>query len=233
MKNKKNFVPVFKILTARVLILSISVMSVIALNQLQAQDEFEKVEVLDHPRYSLTQRFNVDSELTFLPLDAYYKPLLVDLAASYQFNDFFSWEVIRGGLPIYKHNTKLNSQIESAVQKQTGDTGIVIVDDDRMKKLQYRVSSTGFLNLLYSKSNFFNKGVVYHYWQAGFGASYWDFKKGSKKAQKQYGVDLVLRARFFLSEQFMVNLRLAQTVGFNSKAPKNIISLGTGAGFAF
>lgn len=208
-------------------------MSAVALSQLQAQDEFEKVEVLDHPRFSLTKRFNIDGEFTFLPLDAYYKPVLFDLAASYQFNDFFSWEAIRGGIPIYKHNTKLNSQIENAVQNQTGNPAIVIVDDNRMKQLQYRVSSTGFLNLLYSKSNFFNKGVVYHYWQAGLGASYWDFKKGTQKAQKQYGVDFVLRARFFLSEHFMANLRLSQTVGFNSKAPKNIISLGTGVGFAF
>ncbi len=213
------------------------VMGSLAFAKLEAQDEFEKVEVLDHPRYTLTKRFNLDAEFTFLPIDAYYKPLLMDVAGSYQFNDYISWEAFRVGFPIYKHNTKLNTEIENYINSSTGGNE-TLVTDDLMDNLNFRVSSMGFFNLLYSKSNFFNKSVIYHYWQIGAGGSYWDFAKGVKggnvrKAQKQYAADVALRARFFLSENFMLNLRIAQTIGFNSKAPRNITQLGLGVGFAF
>jgi hypothetical protein len=161
------------------------------------------------------------------------------VAGSYQFNNYISWEFARIGFPIYKHNTKLNKQIESVVRDQTGDNSLALTTDDRMNKFNFRVGSSVYFNLLYSKSNFFNKAVVYHYWQAGLGASFWDFDSsvrpdGKKlKAQRQYAADLNLRARFFLNENFMINLRFAHSIGFNSKAPSNMIQLGLGGGFAF
>lgn len=216
MKNRMNF----KVLTL--------LMMLAASSQTFAQDEFEKVEVLDHPRYTLNRRVVLDAEFSYLPLDAYFKPVLIDIAASYQFADFLTWEVVRAGFPIYKHDTGLNSQIENVVRDRTNDPTLELVTSKEMKDLRYKLGSTLFANLLYSKSNFFNRGVVYHYWQAGVGPSFWDFK-----SEKQYGADFVLRARFFLNENFMLNLRAVHTVGFSSKAPSNIIQLGIGGGFAF
>jgi hypothetical protein len=80
---------------------------------------------------------------------------------------------------------------------------------------------------------------VYHYWQAGIGGSFWDFDSSTRadntklKAQRQYAADLILRARFFVNENFMLNIRAAHSIGFNSKAPSNMIQLGLGGGFAF
>jgi hypothetical protein len=58
---------------------------------------------------------------------------MLDLAASYQFNDYLSWEMIRFGLPIYNHDTNLNDQIEAVVQDRTNDNALTLTTDDRMK----------------------------------------------------------------------------------------------------
>lgn len=195
--------------------------------EVSAQDEFESVEVLDHPRFTLNRRFVLDAEFTYLPLDAYYKPVLIEAAASYQFFDFFSAE-LRGGLPIYTHDTGLNGQIAEVIRFETGDNTFDANTSEDLKEMKYKVGAAGIFNLLYSKANFFNRAVVYHYWQAGVGFSYWDLD-----TQKQQSVDFILRARFFINEHFMINLRAAHSIGFNSKAPTNIIQLGGGGGFVF
>lgn len=215
---------------------SLSMFSLCIASSTYAQDRFEKVEVLDHPRFSLNKRLVVDAEFTFLPLDAYYKPLLLDAALSFQFFDWFSWEIIRAGFPIYNHDTGLNSNFESIVKDEVNTR----VDKDKqiykfknedgrqLEDFKYRIGSAAFLNLLYSKSNWFNTAIVYHYWQAGIGGSYYDLGNIS-----QQSIDFILRVRFFINNHFVLNLRAAHSMGFNSDAPRNITSLGLGAGFAF
>ncbi|PIR23894.1 MAG: hypothetical protein COV44_00330 [Deltaproteobacteria bacterium CG11_big_fil_rev_8_21_14_0_20_45_16] len=206
------------------LILGASLLS----TSLQAQDEFERVEVLDHPRFSLTNRLVIDADLSFLPLDAYYKPILVDIAASYQFTDWFSWEVARLSWSLTNYDTGLNDVIQAKIQEEAEDPTIRTTTDQSLKDTTYKVSSTGFINLLYSKSNWFNNAVVYHYWQAGVG-----FGMYQLDYEMQQTLDLVLRARFFLNEHFMLNIRGGHSFGFNSNAPKNISFLSLGGGFAF
>ncbi|MDB5037594.1 MAG: hypothetical protein JWQ35_1122 [Bacteriovoracaceae bacterium] len=192
-----------------------------------AQDEFEEVRALDHARYSLTKRIAVDADFTFLPIDAYYKPLLIEGAVSYQPADFFSWEIGRIGYSLTNINTGLDRSINNQFIS-VGSSLRVKEDELRMKDMRYHASSTAYFNLLYSKSNFFNKKVVYYYWQVGTGVSYYDFKHAS-----QVGADLALRVRFFIDDHFSFSIRGGQTIGFKSSAPKNITFLGFGAGFAF
>jgi hypothetical protein len=207
------------------LILSIAVMSFCLVSPANAQDEFEQVKVLDHPRFSLTDRFNVDLDFTFLPLDAYYKPLLIEGAISYQPVDWFSWEIGRFGYSLTNINSGLESTINAlATPRRVND------EDLKLKELQYHAASIGYINLLYSKSNFFNQSIVYYYWQLGSGVSYYRMKHGD-----QLGLDVAMRVRFFINNHISINLHGGDTVGFKDKSsgPKNIMFLGLGAGFAF
>jgi hypothetical protein len=187
---------------------------------LQAQDEFESVRVLDNPRFSLTDRLVLDTEFSFFPLDGYYKPVFLEVAASYQWNDFISIEPVRFGYAIYNHDTGLKKAIEAKTS--------TVLADEPLKDMRFHVGTAGYVNLLYSKSNFFNSAVVYHYWQAGAGVSYYDLDKES-----QMGLDLMLRVRFFLNENLTLNVRGGHTIGFQSPAPKNMSFLGMGVGVAF
>lgn len=206
------------------------VFSILALGFFQrawAQDEFEKVEVLDYPRYSLTDKFTFDLDLSFLPLDAYYKPMLLEGAVSYQLNDWISFEPARLGWAFYKHDTGLNNSIDNLLQQASPGTNQRVTRGP-LKDLRFKASSAVFLNLLYSKSNFFNQAISYHYWQIGSAISYYDMKNES-----QYGLDLIMRVRFFLNDKTTFNIKGGHTLGFSSKAPKNITFLGVGFGVSF
>jgi hypothetical protein len=187
-----------------------------------AADEFEKIEVLDKPRFTLKDKLTLDLDLSFLPLDAYYKPVLLEVAANYQFNDFFQLEALRFGLSLINFDTGFEKSIESIIAPGQR------IEDQALKTLRYRVSSAGFFNLLYSKSNFFNSAVAYHYWQIGGGFSYYDMK-----IEKQMGLDLIMRVRFFLDERTTFNIRAGHTIGLNPNAPRNISFIGLGVGYAF
>lgn len=191
---------------------------------LQAQDEFEKVQVLESPRYSLLDRFVIDADFTYLPLDAYYKPLVLEAAVSYQFHDLMTWEIGRFGYSLYNYDTGLEDSINNTLSPVSQQ-----VDEDELylKRLRFRGSSTFFLNVFYSKSNFFNKSITYHQWQIGAGPSFYDMK-----SENQLGLDFVLKVRFFLNNQFSLNIRGGHTIGFKSDVPKNITFLTLGAGFA-
>ena len=187
-------------------------------------DDFEKIEVLDKPRFTLKDKLTLDLDLTFLPLDAYYKPILLEVAANYQFTDFFQLEALRVGLSLLNHDTGLESGFESliAAGKRIDDSQLVLKD------LVYKVSSSGFFNLLYSKSNFFNSAVAYHYWQVGGGFSYYGMKNAS-----QIGLDVIMRVRFFINERTTFNIRAGHTIGVKPDAPRNISFIGLGVGYAF
>lgn len=201
---------------------------------LTAQDRFEEVEVLEHPRFSLRERFVVDAELSFLPMDAHYKPILLDIAASYQIFDWLTLEPVRLGLSLHNHDTGLTGAFETTVQNELLDQGVenpdnfVLKSGQDLKNLRYRLGSAGLLNMLYSKSNLFNLSVVYHYWQTGLGFSYYNMDKAD-----QISLDLIMRVRFFINNNWILNLRGSHSFGFSQDAPQNISSLGFGGGYAF
>jgi hypothetical protein len=190
-----------------------------------AADDFEKIEVLDHPRYTLNNRFTLDVDLAFLPLDGYYKPLFLEAATSYQWDDFISWEILRAGYSLYNHDTGLKKGVQNALTA-SGSSGTIA--DSPLHDMRYHVSSAVFMNILYSKSNFFNDSVIYHYWQVGGGLSYYNMKK-----DYQVGIDLEMRVRFFLNEHTTLNIRGGHTIGTSSDVPDNITFLGVGVGLAF
>lgn len=198
---------------------------VMATAAVYAEDEktFDEIQVLDHPRYSLNGRFNLDIDFTLLPLDAYYKPVLLESALSYQFNDVFAVEIARFGYSLSNINTGLY-QSYSDLSTRVGE----IPKERDLADLKYKVGSAVFVNLLYSKSNFFNLATVYHNWQVGGGMTY--FNMGSKS---QIGADLLLKVRFFLTEDTTLNLHGGHTIGLNADQAQNITQMGLGIGFAF
>ena len=199
----------------------------VSFTTINAQDQFEEVQVLDHPRYSLTDKLVLDIDLTILPLDGYVKPIMADVALSYQLNDFFVIEPVRFGYSFYNHDTGLKKSIEGAARQAANNNNLTLADSD-LKDMRFKVGGAGFVNILYSKSNFFNSSVVYHYWQVGGGVTYYDMDD-----KNQIGLDLAMRVRFFLNERMTLNVRGGHTIGFKTDAPDNITYLSLGVGFAF
>ena len=184
---------------------------------LSAQDA---VKVVESYRYSLKDRVTIDFGVSSLPLDAFKKPLQVDLGVSYQFSDFFTWDVVNAGYTFLNFDTGLKNDIEDQTE--------VEVDEGSVKDLSFRVSSRGYLNLLYSKSNWFNRGIVYHLWQIGTGATYFHMGKN-----KQIAGDVVVRGRFFLNDHVTFNVAAGHSIGIRSSGPRGIMNVGLGFSYAF
>lgn len=206
----------------------IAILGFFPLSLLAQEGDFQAdpVRVLENPKYSLKEKFHIDLNLMNLPLDAYYKPLTAELAGSYQFNDFLTWEALRIGINMASIGTGLKSDIES--QLPQGQNKLTIEGSEDMKNLRYYMGSTAYLNLLYSKSNFFNRKIIYHQWQVGAGPTFVDMDE-----EKQFGLEFSVRVRFFIDDRFNANIRLGHSIGLTNDHQRNISFIGLGGGIAF
>lgn len=213
MKSGKRVMSTAWLATA-LLILSFEVAS--------AQD---KVKVVESYRYSFQDRISLDVGISSLPLDAFRKPIQFDLGVSAQFSEFFTWDVLNVGVTLHNFDTGLKGKIENDA---SNTSSTVSVDEGSIKDLTLRFSTRGYLNLLYSKSNWFNRGIVYHLWQVGSGVSY--FHMGNSK---QVGIDLNIRGRFFIDDNVTFNVTAGHSIGLLNDAARGIMNVGLGFSYAF
>lgn len=195
----------------------------------------ESARVVESYRYSFENRFVMDIGLSALPLDAFRKPVQVDLGLSYQFTEFFTWDILNAGYTFFNADTGLKGKIE---REASNNASQVTVNEGSLKDLSLRLSSRGYLNLLYSKSNWFNRGIVYHLWQVGAGISHFSIEDGKLISFKERIItaDLNLRGRFFINDQMTFNV----TAGYSARLPKlstggpmGIMNVGLGLSYGF
>jgi len=184
---------------------------------LSAQDKYQDVKVVEDRHFSLTKRFFLDLDFSALPLDAYFKPLVVEGAIGYQFHDLWGWEVIRAGYSLSNFDTGLAKDIERDVDAKPRLPSI--------ENFRFKLASIPYVNLFYSKSNLLNLKVMYHQWQIGAGPSYYDMD-----GKNQFALDFVGRGRLLITEHVMLNLHVGYSLGFKSDASQHIMFLGVGAG---
>ena len=204
------------------IIYSLLVFVAVSLSSLQAaEDIFEKARVLDHPRYPVSEKWTASAGFSWLPLDPYFKPILLEAAVSYHFSDFYGWEIARAGFSIWNFDTGLEDSIE--IQSNTTIQSGLYFND-----AQFKVGTSGLVHLLYSKSNFLNRSIVYHYWTLGLGPSLVYCKN-----KNFLGLEASALVNFFLASQATLQLRGAYMLGFSGTQGINIVSLGAGGGWVF
>jgi hypothetical protein len=185
----------------------------------------DKVKVVESYRYSFQDRIALDVGFSSLPLDAFRKPLQFDLGISTQLSELFTWDLLNVGVTVFNFDTGLKSKIEDDA---SNSSSMVSVDEGSIRDLSLRFSTRGYLNLLYSKSNWFNRGIVYHLWQVGSGVSY--FHMGDSK---QVAIDLNIRGRFFLNDDVTFNVTAGHSLGVLNGASRGIMNVGMGFSYAF
>lgn len=189
--------------------------------QAQSDDVFERAQVLDNPRYPLQKRFMGDLGISWLPQDSFYKPIFVEATGTYSWSDFWGVEA-RAGYILTANGTGLQAQLEKETGQKVETEGVLYKD------AQMKLGASALMHFFYSKSNFFNRAIVYHFWSLGLGPA---FLKTEKKSQ--FGAEASLLVRVVLWERSMLNLRFAYMRGFQSGLAKDVISVGMGAGWLF
>ena len=107
-----------------------------------------RVSVVQKRQYTLRHEISVSGG--FLPLDAFYKGVTVNLAYTFHFNDFFAWRVGRGALD-KPFGTGLQRQLEDQFGILTTEYPVV----------QWMIGSDLVWNAFYGKTAFMNLFVLH------------------------------------------------------------------------
>ena len=150
----------------------------------------------------------------YLPMDAFYKGTTGDFGYSYHFNDFFSWEVMRG-LYSYNKDTDLRARLSEEFD----------VENDPYEKTQYMIFTLFRFTPFYGKQVILNRVIVHQelYFIGGPGGVGWVLHENGRS-----DVPTAFRPAFNIGAGFrwylsrMVSLRLEVMEDFYQKADNSV-----------
>jgi outer membrane beta-barrel protein len=127
-----------------VLVLLLSPLAAVA-----ADDESPaRVSVVQRRQYTLRHELSLSGG--FLPLDAFYKGVTVNVGYTYHFNDHFAWRVARG-----TYDKSFDTGLKQQIQNQFG------LDTSEFPVVQWMVGSDLVWNAFYGKTAFMNAFVLH------------------------------------------------------------------------
>jgi outer membrane beta-barrel protein len=107
-----------------------------------------RVSVVQKRQYTL--RHEISLAGGFLPLDAFYKGVTVNLAYTFHFDDHFAWRVVRGA-----YDGTIDTGLKKQLQQQFG----VLTSD--FPQVQWMAGSDLVWNAFYGKTAFMNLFVLH------------------------------------------------------------------------
>lgn len=152
-----------------------------------------KVDPFDLPQVVAVEnkKFNPLKDVTafagVLPLDAFYKSVILGVSYTQAYNSFLSWEVINAGYAFNQDTNLKNDLVDNFKVKPQG-----ILDS-----AQYMLTSHLVYTPIYSKNLLFNQDVIYGEWSLVAGGGALGYESGDIAALVGGG----LIARFFKSER--------------------------------
>jgi outer membrane beta-barrel protein len=168
--------------------------------------------VIQKRRYQIGHEFRLG--IGYLPMDAFYKGTTGDFGYSYHFNDFFSWEVLRG-LYSYNQDTDLRARLNEEFD----------VENDPYEKTQYMIFTSFRFTPFYGKQTILNRAIVHQelYFLAGPGGVGWVLHENGRS-----DVPTAFRPAFNIGAGFrwyvsrMVSMRLEAMEDFYQKADGSV-----------
>ncbi len=163
------------------------------------------VQVVQHRQYQLKHELTVSAG--FLPLDAFYKALTVNVGYTYHFSPHFAWRVGRGTFSM-PFSTGLRQQIEGLYLKVTD-----------FPEVHWMVGSDLVWNALYGKAAFMNSALLH-------GGLYLSIGADLVVTQAVFapGVALGGGLRVFVTDWLSIRLEVLDHVVVDKK-PFNVLDL--------
>jgi outer membrane beta-barrel protein len=164
--------------------------------------------------------FRMDHELTLgvgvLPIDAFYKGLMVQAGYTYHFSDYFAWQIIRAAYS-FNFGTGLQSQLER-------DFG---VQPTAFQEVQYFGGSDLVWTPLYGKGSWLNRTVTRFELFGMLGATVFNMTNGLTGSGSSFrpAVNVGLGFRIYSGQHISYRLDLTDNVTFTSNGVTNIPTL--------
>ena len=162
----------------------------------------------------------------YIPDDDFYYAFPVGLGYTYNFNDHFSWEVVRAQLAL---NTE--KDLKNNLEDNFG------VTPQQFDEPKYFIHSHLVFKPSYGKDAVWNRGVVNHetYLFLGGGMVNYerDYSYGSSESENAPSVSFGIGRKYFLNQNLCLNLEVRDTVTFKDDETENNIWFGVSLGFRF
>ena len=168
--------------------------------------------VIQKRKYQIGHEFRL--AMGYLPMDAFYKGTTFDFGYSHHFNDFFSWEIVRG-LYSWNHDTDLRQRLNEEFD----------VDNDPYEKTQYMIFTNFRVTPFYGKQAIVNRFIVHQelYFFGGPGGVGWVLRQNGRSdvpTSFRPAVNVGAGFRWFVSR--MVSVRLEAMENFYQKADGSV-----------
>jgi outer membrane beta-barrel protein len=164
--------------------------------------------------------YRMDHELTLsvgvLPLDAFYKGLMVQAGYAYHFNDTFAWQIVRAAYS-YNINTGLTNQLER-------DFG---VQPTAFQEVQYFAGSDLVWSPLYGKGSWLNRTVTRFELFGVLGGTIFNMTNGLTGSGSSFrpAINVGLGFRIFSGQHVSYRLDLTDNVVISSSGITNVPTL--------
>jgi outer membrane beta-barrel protein len=162
----------------------------------------------------------------YIPDDDFYYAFPVGLGYTYNFNDHFSWEVVRAQLAL---NTE--KSLKDDLEENFG------VTPQEFDEPKYFIHSHLVFKPSYGKDAVWNRSVVNHetYLFLGGGMVNYerDYSYGSSDSENAPSVSFGIGRKYFLNQNLCLNLEVRDTVTFKDGETENNIWFGVSLGFRF
>jgi outer membrane beta-barrel protein len=162
----------------------------------------------------------------YIPDDDFYYAFPVGLGYTYNFNDHFSWEVVRAQLAL---NTEKG--LKDDLEENFG------VTPQAFDEPKYFIHSHLVFKPSYGKDAVWNRSVVNHetYLFLGGGMVNYerDYSYGSSDSENAPSVSFGIGRKYFLNQNLCLNLEVRDTVTFKDDETENNIWFGVSLGFRF
>lgn len=187
--------------------------------------EGEKVYAIQDRIYHRNHELSVSGG--YIPNEDFHEAYPVGLGYTFNFNEYFSWEVARGQY-IFTSEKELKKDIEQSAEQLTPSL---------YAEPKYMVHSHLVFRPFYGKAAVVNRGIInretYIFAGGGMVNYEWQNPEGSSDSEMVNSISFGLGTKYFINENLCMNLEIRDLVNMWDGDTDNRIYFGIGFGFRF
>lgn len=187
-------------------------------------DEGEKVYAIQERIYHRNHELSVMGG--YIPNEDFYEAFPVGLGYTFNFNEYFSWEVARGQY-VFTSEKELKKDIEEEAD----------LTPSLFAEPKYMVHSHLVFRPFYGKAAVVNRGIVnretYLFLGGGVVSYEWQTPDGTEDNELVNSISFGLGTKYFINENLCMNLEIRDLVNIWDNDTDNRIYFGIGFGFRF
>lgn len=208
-----------------ILLTALIIISATAFQALAAQsDDEERVYAVQEKVFFKHHELGLN--LGYIADDDFFNVFPLGLSYTYNFDENYSWEVIR-----FQYAFTSEKELKKDLLEDFGAA------PTQFTKPRYFFHSSIIFKPLYGKDAVLNRGIINResYVSLGLGLANYEkqYSSGVSTTENAPSISIGLGTKYFLNEKFCLNLELRDMVNFRKAKTENVIYFGASIGYRF